>query len=105
MIATAYKKLKDKYLDVVLIASDHDYLQIDGISQFNLEGKRIVRDLGGTIVSAPEYLLGKILMGDKSDNICQVFKKCGPKTALKLVKDKEMLKQRLAESQDAQKQF
>ena len=105
VIATTLLNFKDRYSKIMLIASDHDYLQIDGIAQFNLEGKQIVRDLGGTIVSAPEYLLGKILMGDKSDNICQVFKKCGPKTALKLVKDKEMLKQRLAESQDAQKQF
>ena len=92
VIATTLLNFKDRYSNIMLIASDHDYLQIDGIAQFNLEGKQIVRDLGGTIVSAPEYLLGKILMGDKSDNICQVFKKCGPKTALKLVKDKEMLK-------------
>lgn len=44
-------------------------------------------------------------MGDKSDNISQVFSKCGPKTALKLVLDKEELKKRLHESQDAAKQF
>ena len=44
-------------------------------------------------------------MGDKSDNIQQVFTKCGPKTALKLVKDKDELRKRLNESQDASKQF
>lgn len=105
VIATTLMNFKDRYAHILLIASDHDYLQIDGISQFNLDGKEIVRDLGGTIVTAPEYLLGKILMGDKSDNICQVFKKCGPKTALKLVKDRDALKTRLAESQDAREQF
>lgn len=105
VIATTLLNFKDRYKTILLISSDHDYLQIDGINQFDMNGKQIVRDLGGTIVNAEEYLLGKILMGDKSDNISQVFPKCGPKTALKLVKDKELLKQRLTESQDAIKQF
>jgi len=39
----------------------------------------------------------KILMGDKSDNIKQVFTRCGPKTALKWIKDKDLLKKTLLE--------
>lgn len=63
-------------------------------------GKEAKRDLGGEEVSAADYLLGKILMGDKSDNIKQVFNKCGPKTALKLVKNKDALNNMLNESEE-----
>lgn len=101
VIATTMMKFKDKYLASILIASDHDFLQIDGIRIFDLFGKEAKRDLGGEEVSANDYLLGKILMGDKSDNIKQVFKKCGPKTALKLTKDRATLKTLLEENQDA----
>ena len=105
VIATTLMNFKDRYAQVMLVASDHDFLQIDGVRQFDMLGKEIKRELGGNEVSADEFLLGKILMGDKSDNIQQVFSKCGPKTAYKLVKDKELLKKKLQESQDAVKQF
>lgn len=105
VIATILMNFKDRYSNILLLASDHDYLQLDGVQQFDLMGRKVQRTLGGEEVSADDFLLGKILMGDKSDNISQVFKKCGPKTALKLVKDKNLLKQRLSESQDAVKQF
>ena len=105
VIATALLNFKDKYLASMLVASDHDFLQIDGVREFDLFGKEAKRDLGGEIVSADDYLLGKILMGDKSDNIKQVFPKCGPKTALKWTKDKAALKNILKESQDAASRY
>lgn len=43
-------------------------------------------------------------MGDKSDNISQVLLRCGPKTALSLVKNKDELK-KLVESVDAAKKY
>lgn len=64
---------------------------------FDLFGKEAKRDLGGEEVTAKDYLVGKILMGDRSDNIQQVFTRCGPKTALKWTKDKEALKKTLKE--------
>lgn len=97
VIATTILKLKDNYVGMMLIASDHDFLQIDGLREFDLFGKEAKRDLGGEIVSAKDYLIGKILMGDRSDNIQQVFTRCGPKTALKWTKDKEALKKTLKE--------
>lgn len=97
VIATTILHLRDKYVGVMLVASDHDFLQIDGIREFDLFGKEAKRDLGGEIVSAQDYLVGKILMGDRSDNIQQVFTRCGPKTALKWTKDKEALKKTLKE--------
>lgn len=39
-------------------------------------------------------------MGDRSDNIKQVFSRCGPKTALKWTKDKASLKKVLKEDQN-----
>lgn len=105
VIATTLLNLKDKYLASMLIASDHDFLQIDGVREFDLFGKEAKRDLGGEEVSAEDYLLGKILMGDKSDNIKQVFSKCGPKTALKWTKDRAALKTTLKESQDAASRY
>lgn len=105
VIATTLLNLKDKYLASMLIASDHDFLQIDGVREFDLFGKEAKRDLGGEEVSAEDYLLGKILMGDKSDNIKQVFPKCGPKTALKWTKDRAALKTTLKESQDAASRY
>lgn len=99
VIATTLLKLKGNYIGMMLIASDRDFLQIDGIREFDLFGKEAQRDLGGEIVSAKDYLLGKILMGDRSDNISQVFTRCGPKTALKWTKDKAALKKVLKEDQ------
>lgn len=99
VIATILTKMRNNYVGSMLIASDHDFLQIDGLREFDLFGKEATRDLGGEEVSAQDYLLGKILMGDRSDNIKQVFTRCGPKTALKWTKDKASLKKMLAEDQ------
>lgn len=105
VIATALLKLKDNYDGMMLIASDHDFLQINGVREFDLFGKEAKRELGGEEVSSEDYLLGKILMGDRSDNIKQVFAKCGPKTALKYVKNKNALKELLAENQEYADRF
>lgn len=105
VIATSLMKLNDEYCGKMLIASDHDFLQIEGMRQFDIFGKEAIRDLGGEEVSANDYLIGKILMGDKSDNIKQVFTRCGPKTALKLVKDKKMLRKMLTEDASSSSRF
>lgn len=105
VIATSFLKMKDNYIGSFLIASDHDFLQIDGLREFDLFGKEAKRELGGEEVSANDYLIGKILMGDRSDNIKQVFTRCGPKTALKLVKDKPNLKKLLSEDSFSASRF
>lgn len=97
VIATTLMKLGSNYIGKLLIASDRDFLQIDGIREFDLFGKEAKRDLGGEEVSANDFLIGKILMGDRSDNIKQVLSRCGPKTALKWTKDKPALKKMLKE--------
>lgn len=105
VIATALKRIAPKYNACMLIASDRDFLQIDGVREFDLFGKEARRTLGGQEVTAGEFLLGKILMGDKSDNIKQVFARCGPKTALRLVKDPDSVRKMLDESQEAADRF
>lgn len=105
VIATTLMKFQDRYVGTALIASDHDFLQIEGVREFDLFGKEAKRTLGDEEVSPADFLLGKILMGDKSDNIKQVFYKCGPKTALKLTKDKDTLKTMLKEDMEAAKRF
>ena len=42
-----------------------------------------------------EQLFCKILSGDKSDNIPNIFRGCGPKTALKYFKDKKSFEEKL----------
>lgn len=105
VIATILTRFSGRYAGSVLIASDHDFLQIDGVREFDLFGKEAKRELGGEEVGADDFLLGKILMGDKSDNIKQVFFKCGPKTALRLTKDKPALRNMLKEDQECARRF
>jgi len=98
VIAVIMKYFAEDYIGSILISSDRDFLQLDNVREFDLFGKEAVRKLGKDIVSAEDFLLGKILMGDKSDNIPQVFMRCGPATALSLVKNRDELGRKLAES-------
>jgi 5'-3' exonuclease len=56
-------------------------------------------------VSAKQYLFAKILMGDDSDNINQVFPRCGYQTAMKYVLNTDYLKEKLQGDAAAKKQF
>ena len=69
---------------VFIITSDKDYLQLSkpNIEIYNLAYKKLTDQKSST--GNPECdLFCKIVMGDPSDNIKSVLKKCGPKTALK----------------------
>ena len=69
VIATLMTHFAKDYVGSVLISSDRDFLQLENVREFDLFGKEAQRKLGDEIVSAEDFLLGKILMGDKSDNI------------------------------------
>lgn len=101
VIATLMTHFAKDYAGSILISSDRDFLQLENVREFDLFGKEAKRKLGDEEVSVEDFLLGKILMGDKSDNISQVLLRCGPKTALSLVKNRDELKKRLVESADA----
>ena len=105
------------YTHRVLIASDHDFLQLDDVEQWDLSGNRVVREslLGkkkmeemvrnGQTIDAKTFLLTKILMGDVSDNIPHVKEKVGVVRSYKYACDKVALKQMLMEDQEAAKRF
>lgn len=83
---------------VVIIANDHDYLPLLGNSNVRLFSLRTelhlpVNSATDRQMTGDEYLQYKILIGDKSDNIAAVFKRCGKKTAMKLVADEQKLKE------------
>lgn len=98
-------KIKNK----IIFASDHDFLQLRdeyNARMFNLEGVEILpEEYKKMPVSAKQYLFAKILMGDDSDNINQVFPRCGYQTAMKYVLNTEALKERLQSDAAAKKQF
>jgi 5'-3' exonuclease len=105
VIATIMNKCSDDYAFKILFASDRDFVQLENVHQINLFGKEVLCEVANEPVTRQEYLLTKILVGDTSDNIKQVFPRVGPKRALALVRNKEELKKKLTENQDAAKQY
>jgi 5'-3' exonuclease len=106
VVAVAVRNLKG-YAKKIIIASDRDFLQLDDVVQYDLTGKAIlpvIKDTGEE-VSRSDYLLHKIIMGDKSDFIPSCFERYGEKKSWKLVKDRELLRNMLKENQSAAKQF
>ena len=84
--------------NITIITSDTDYLQLlkYDIHIYTLKYKELKESK--TYEDDPEkYLFCKILMGDKSDDIPGIFKKCGPKTAEKCWQDKEYFEKKLKE--------
>lgn len=76
-------------MKIVIIANDMDYLQLAGprIQLINLKYK-FLTDNKKWSGDPQKDLFCKIVMGDKSDGIPAIFKKCGPKTALKYYGDR-----------------
>ena len=91
---------------IFIIASDKDYLQCASpgrIFIMNLAFKNIAECKSSH--DNPECdLFCKIVMGDTSDNISSVLKKCGPKTAMKCWQDRAYFQTRL-EKESAQEKY
>lgn len=70
---------------VVVISNDNDCIQLasPNVTVVNL----LMQDVGGRrgSLTPRQYLISRILSGDRSDNIPSVISRCGPKTAAKLV--------------------
>jgi len=85
-IALSVKHLLNKHENckIYIITSDKDYLQLvePRVKIYNMTYKNIAEEKS-SFGDAKKDLFCKIVMGDSSDNISSVFKKCGPKTALK----------------------
>jgi len=97
-IAISVKYLLEKYADVriYIITSDKDYLQLvePRVQIFDLAFKNLAQQKSST-GDAKIDLFCKIVMGDPSDNITSVLKKCGPKTAKKCYYDREYFQERM----------
>tara|TARA_B110000261_G_scaffold163960_4_gene211512 strand:+ start:149 stop:973 length:825 start_codon:yes stop_codon:yes gene_type:complete len=97
-IAIATKHLKNTIdnVKITIITADHDYMQLieEGTEIYTLKYKPIRTKKNSTYNSECD-LFCKIITGDKSDNICGVFKKCGKVTALKLWNDDNSLQKKL----------
>ena len=83
-------------MNVVIVANDMDYLQLAGprVKLLNLKYK-LLTDSKKWSGDPQKDLFCKIVMGDKSDDIAAIFKKCGPKTTLKYYDDKEAFEAQL----------
>lgn len=89
IIASLVKK-NDGKNEIVIITNDNDYVQLSApnVQIYNMQGKDVVE----RVKMDPQlYLLTKIIMGDKSDNIPSIAKGVGPVRAKKLAENPELL--------------
>lgn len=92
------KYLLNKYdnIKIYIIASDMDYLQLvsEKVTIMTLQYKDIStsKHCSG---NAEFDLFNKIIMGDKSDNISSVFKKCNHSTLVNYYNDKTLFEEQL----------
>ena len=105
IIYEAMTKFGPKYQDRVIIAADKDLLQIPDAFQFNLDDKMVKRVGKNGLISASDFLKMKILIGDGSDNIPQVFPKVGLVRAEKIINEAGKLDKMLSENKEASERY
>lgn len=107
-IALATFALTKKYPEshIWIITNDHDYLQLasNNITLINLKYKKLTENKHCT-GDPKKDLFCKIVLGDKSDNISSVFKKCGIKTALKCYDESDFFENMLNKDPKAREKF
>ena len=76
---------------IYIIANDHDYLQLldDNTEIVNFQNK-FLKEAKKVFSEPQKNLFYKIVLGDKSDNIMPIFKKCGPKTCEKYYENNDL---------------
>ena len=111
IVATAVKFIREKDKDrkIIIIANDHDYLQLvdDNLEIYALAStvKKMKLINNKSIGTGKQNLLYKIIKGDTSDNIKSPFKKCGDKTALKYVNSDEELQKAFNKESGSKEKF
>tara|TARA_B110001450_G_scaffold256350_2_gene286446 strand:- start:144 stop:959 length:816 start_codon:yes stop_codon:yes gene_type:complete len=107
VIAITKNFIRAKYPDskIYIITNDHDYLQLldENCKIFNLQFKNLSENKKA-FTDPYKNLFYKIVLGDKSDNIEPVFKKCGLKTVEKYYEDPELFQQAI-EKESVQEKF
>ena len=93
IIALTKNYIRQKYDDakIYIIANDHDYLQLldDNTEIVNFQNK-FLKEASKAFSEPEKNLFYKIVLGDKSDNIKPIFKKCGPKTCEKYYENNDL---------------
>ena len=107
-IALTTKYILKQYpaANIWIITSDMDYLQLaqPNVHLYNLKYKKLT-DSKSSYNDAKKDLFCKIVMGDKSDCIPSVFKKCGKVTAGRCYEDKQYFASKMAACGEAKQQF
>ena len=90
----------------LIITNDNDYVQLhNSVTEIkNLQDKDL-KIRASPDYDAETYLKIKIILGDKSDNIPAIIKKCGIKTAEKLALNPDELNKLFDKDPDAKKNF
>tara|TARA_Y100000389_G_scaffold198880_1_gene236236 strand:- start:24483 stop:25334 length:852 start_codon:yes stop_codon:yes gene_type:complete len=108
VIAISKKFIREKYPDaqIYIIANDHDYLQLldNNTEIINFQNKNL-RESKKVFPEADKNLFYKIILGDKSDNILPVFKKCGPKTCEKYYTNYILLEEAFKNEENSYEKF
>ena len=115
-IATKYILFKNNFNKVIIISCDKDMVQLANDRTTIITSECLVRnpkkELEKAInekiseeISASDFLLWKIILGDKSDGIPNIKSKIGNKKAFKLLQDKNELKKLLSEDINTAKAF
>ncbi len=90
---------------IIMITNDNDYLQLrsnPNVQLLNLKEEDLkTRSIGSPFADA----MKKIILGDPSDNIPKVFKKCGIKTLEKYLANPQLLEDSLRQDESANKQY
>jgi 5'-3' exonuclease len=92
----------------ILIANDRDFLQLaDKTKIIGLDSKEVTIEsfCEGETLSVEDFILFKILLGDPSDSLPNVFPGKGKKRCMKLVKDKAQLQELLENTDGALERF
>ena len=100
IVAIMKKYLRDREPDcqIYIITNDMDYLQLwdQQCDLISLKGKHLINK-PNSYPESDKNLFIKILIGDKSDNILPVFKRCSIREAEELYENPEKLEERLKE--------
>lgn len=89
--------------DVYIVTNDNDYIQLVGDRTHVIDMKCL--PLHNRVMHTPQdYLMSKIIMGDKSDNIPPIAKRIGKKRASMLVSNPQEL-DKLLKNDDVRQQY
>ena len=108
IIAIVKLELRAKYPDskIYIIANDHDYLQLlDEQTEIVNFQYKFLKESKKVFDEPIKNLFYKIVLGDKSDNIMPVFKKCGPKTCEKYYTNSEAFNEALLKEVGAREKY